>query len=169
MRRSAGFRLSLAIALSAGLHGAALWIVFAERLSSPGDRLYELMLSPGFAVTPNAGASARTGAGDSESPAPRSGASGASGALTRSISDLKLSIPYPALARSMNLEGRTLIFCRLAADGQVLEAHVAEGSGHRVLDEAALRAVRAWRFPAGAPEKLAVPIEFRLQATGGAP
>lgn len=169
MRRAARFRLPIAVAVSAGLHGAALWLLFAEGLTPQSERLYELQLSPGYAVTPNAGANARAGQGDTDSPATQRGASGANGALTRNISDLMLSIPYPALARSMNLEGGALIHCRLAPDGRVLEAQLAESSGHRVLDEAALRAVRAWRFPAGAPENLAIPIVFRLQAAGAAP
>lgn len=163
------FRLALAVAVSVALHAAALWLLFADRLAPQSDRLYELQLSPGFAVTPNAGGNARTTDGDPASAAKSAGASGSSGALTRNISDLMLSIPYPALARSMNLEGRTLIHCRLTPDGRVLEAHIAETSGHRVLDEAAVRAVRAWRFPVGAPEQLAIPIEFRLQATEDAP
>ncbi len=171
MRPAARSPLLLAAAVSAVVHGALVWTFYGGSLRPQSARLYELQLSPGFAVTPGAGASARERMPDPDPAAPPAaphGESGASGALTRSISDLTLSIPYPQLARSMNLEGRALIHCQLAPDGRVLDAHVAESSGHRVLDQAALRAVRAWRFPAAAPQNLAIPIEFRLRPRGAA-
>lgn len=75
---------------------------------------------------------------------------------------------YPSLARRRGYEGRVLIQIALRADGRAAHVEVKESSGHRVLDEAALAAVKDWRFlPAhrgGRPvtATVEVPISFRL-------
>ncbi|QDU83671.1 transport protein TonB [Planctomycetes bacterium Pla163] len=60
---------------------------------------------------------------------------------------------YPRLARRRGWEGSVFVDLRVGADGSVLDATVATSSGHSVLDEAALAAVRAWRFVPGAADR----------------
>jgi len=75
---------------------------------------------------------------------------------------------YPALAMRRQWEGKVVLLVRVLADGSVAAVSVATSSGHEVLDEAALEAVRAWHFvPARqggrAVESWAnVPINFNL-------
>lgn len=76
---------------------------------------------------------------------------------------------YPVLARRMGLEGQVVLRVRVTADGQLRSVEVMSGSGHDLLDQAALDAVREWRFQVrglsdGAqPEALEVPIRFALR------
>lgn len=76
---------------------------------------------------------------------------------------------YPATARRQNLQGKVLVYAVVAPAGHCARAEVRRSSGHAVLDEAALQAVRAWRFvPAtrdGRPVAAGVeiPIVFRLE------
>ncbi len=49
---------------------------------------------------------------------------------------------YPEEAAKRGLGGEVLLVVDLGADGRVLDASVATSSGHRILDDAAVRAVR---------------------------
>lgn len=75
---------------------------------------------------------------------------------------------YPSLARRRQWEGRVILKVRVLAAGTVAAASVETSSGHEILDEAALEAVRRWRFvPAkrgGQPvdSVVNVPINFNL-------
>lgn len=79
---------------------------------------------------------------------------------------------YPKLARERGQEGMVLILVRVDAAGRAQGASVARSSGHRLLDEAAMQAVRGWSFrparrnSADVPGEALVPVEFRL--TGSA-
>ena len=75
---------------------------------------------------------------------------------------------YPAAARRHGLQGKVVLRVEVSAEGRAQSVEVKVSSGHSILDEAALDAVRRWRFNpasqngnpvAGAAE---VPIEFRL-------
>lgn len=76
---------------------------------------------------------------------------------------------YPELARKRGQEGTARIRCEVDAAGNVIAASILESSGHKLLDEAALKAVRKWRFrPAlsngrPAPGSVIAPVEFRLR------
>lgn len=71
---------------------------------------------------------------------------------------------YPAEAIAQGLEGEALVLLLLDGDGQVSAARIEESSGHRQLDEAALRAVRSLRsMPADAPRETLLPVRFRLK------
>lgn len=71
---------------------------------------------------------------------------------------------YPEAAIRQGLEGEVLVLLLLDAEGNVAAARVEAGSGHALLDEAALRAVRRLRtLPAGAPSETLLPVRFRLQ------
>lgn len=71
---------------------------------------------------------------------------------------------YPAEAIENAWQGEVIVFLILDPDGQVSAARVEQGSGFRVLDEAALHAVRALRaLPADAPRETLLPVRFRLK------
>ena len=71
---------------------------------------------------------------------------------------------YPAEAIAQGLEGETLILLIINENGEVSAARIEQGSGHRILDEAALRAVRSLRsLPADAPRETLLPVRFRLK------
>jgi protein TonB len=75
---------------------------------------------------------------------------------------------YPRRAREMGWEGTVLLRLEVRSDGTVGEAEVERSSGYDLLDRAALRAAKTWRF---APQtdggfamaaSVAVPIRFDL-------
>ncbi len=71
---------------------------------------------------------------------------------------------YPAEAIARGLEGEVLVLIIIDESGRVTAARVEQGSGHRMLDDAALRAVRSLRsLPADAPREALLPVRFRLR------
>jgi periplasmic protein TonB len=76
---------------------------------------------------------------------------------------------YPALARKRGWQGRVLLAVTVDSDGSVQGVRVQSGSGHELLDEAALRAVREWRFQPGnrggepVASQVEVPVQFKLE------
>mgnify|MGYP001765181874 CR=1 FL=1 len=71
---------------------------------------------------------------------------------------------YPPEAIARGLEGEVLVLIVIDESGQVSGARVEQGSGHRILDDAALRAVRSLRsLPADAPREALLPVRFRLR------
>lgn len=75
---------------------------------------------------------------------------------------------YPMAARRAHREGRVILRVAVSGDGGGRDIRVAESSGTPSLDEAAVQAVRAWRFmPAmrngvSAEDVILVPVVFRL-------
>ncbi|MFQ5494746.1 MAG: energy transducer TonB, partial [Phycisphaerae bacterium] len=75
---------------------------------------------------------------------------------------------YPMRARRNGWEGAVLLSVQLTPTGKVASVTVAESSGHPVLDDAAVAAVRDWRFIPARVGGIAlggavrVPIIFRL-------
>ena len=75
---------------------------------------------------------------------------------------------YPRMARQHDMQGVVIVAVLVREDGTVGEAGIRQGSGHAVLDQAAVEAVRNWRFaPAtrgGQPvsARVEIPITFRL-------
>jgi len=75
---------------------------------------------------------------------------------------------YPVAARSRHLQGHVVLRVQVSETGDPLAVEVVSSSGHPMLDDAALAAVRTWRFiPAsrGGVEVAApveVPIDFRM-------
>lgn len=75
---------------------------------------------------------------------------------------------YPALSRRLREEGTVLLLVRVTAQGDAEQVQVKHSSGFARLDEAALNAVRQWRFvPARRGDEpvaanVVVPIVFRL-------
>lgn len=70
---------------------------------------------------------------------------------------------YPELARRRGLEGLVLVEAQLDNQGHVMEVRPRQSSGHALLDNAALNAVKSWRFDtAFAGKRVQVPVRFRL-------
>ncbi len=76
---------------------------------------------------------------------------------------------YPAAAMRNGEQGTVMVRVEVGADGAPLSVEVAQRSGSRDLDRAAVDAVRRWRFqPAQrdgqpVPGAVTVPIDFRMQ------
>lgn len=71
---------------------------------------------------------------------------------------------YPPEAIARGLEGEVLVRIVISESGQVTAARVEQSSGHRLLDDAALSAVRSLRsLPADAPQEALLPVRFRLR------
>jgi protein TonB len=86
-------------------------------------------------------------------------------AVTRHLRDLQeRGLFYPEDAITRGLEGEVLVLMIIDEGGRVVAARVEQGSGHRVLDDAALHAVRSLRsLPADAPREALLPVRFRLR------
>jgi periplasmic protein TonB len=76
---------------------------------------------------------------------------------------------YPDAARRRGLEGTVLLRARVTAQGRVDDVHVENSAGHPELDQAAIEALRRWRFePARRGREpvaawVVVPFQFKLQ------
>lgn len=76
---------------------------------------------------------------------------------------------YPAVAIRRGYEGSVLLNVHVLPNGRPKEVTIFKSSGHKVLDNAALKAVKKWKFvPAQRGFKavsswVKVPIEFRLE------
>jgi protein TonB len=75
---------------------------------------------------------------------------------------------YPELARAQGDEGTVLLDVHVLPSGRCGEIRVLASSGHALLDEAAVRAVRGWVFKPATrwrqpiPFRVEIPITFRL-------
>lgn len=76
---------------------------------------------------------------------------------------------YPQLARQMHQEGLVMLMVEVDRKGMAVKVEVKQSSGYQLLDQAALEAVRHWRFQ---PErigdipfesKVTIPVRFRLE------
>jgi protein TonB len=76
---------------------------------------------------------------------------------------------YPLEARRAGWEGRVMLLVSVNVSGLVEDAKIHESSGYAVLDDAALSAVRRWRFAAArkgvraVASDVLVPIRFSLR------
>lgn len=76
---------------------------------------------------------------------------------------------YPQAARKRKIEGTVIILATVSKEGRVTDARVETSSGHALLDNAALGAVRGWEFEPGRHEDepvasvVKLPITFRLE------
>ncbi len=75
---------------------------------------------------------------------------------------------YPPLSRRLNEQGTVLLDVQVLTDGRVGDIRVGRSSGHDRLDQAALQAVKRWKFTPATRGGIAVaaryklPIEFNL-------
>ena len=74
---------------------------------------------------------------------------------------------YPLLLREQGVGGVVWLRVWVDRDGHPADIRIAQGSGYRLLDDAALRAVKRWRFtPASnAGQRLASWVEFPVRFT----
>jgi TonB family protein len=71
----------------------------------------------------------------------------------------KVAPSYPELARRMNISGVVKILVTVAPNGSIKDAKLV--GGHPVLANAALDAVRKWRFEVGPQDSTGI-LEFRF-------
>ncbi len=73
-------------------------------------------------------------------------------------------LPYPLEAVARGLEGDVMVRVLLDDTGNVIASQVFASSGHAILDNAALQAVRALRgLPDNLPRETLLPVRFRLR------
>jgi len=72
---------------------------------------------------------------------------------------VQVAAVYPALAREMHVTGTVKIVVTVSANGSVKNAKVV--GGHPLLAEAALNAVKQWRFETSADESTGI-VEFHF-------
>jgi protein TonB len=85
-------------------------------------------------------------------------------AAQRAVEQLNRELPYPAEAIERGLQGEALVLLFLDAAGNAIAARLEASSGHALLDDAAVRAVRRLRaLPDSAPREALVPVRFRLR------
>lgn len=123
---------------------------------------------------PASSATGTTGAGGGEGAAVAGTANGLSSAPPGSSDPVAMAGNppplYPMSARRMGREGRTVLLVTLSASGECAEVSVADSSGTPSLDEAAITAVKTWRFhpatrnSAPIPATLRVPVQFSLNS-----
>jgi protein TonB len=76
--------------------------------------------------------------------------------------------PYPLAARRRRETGMVLLTVKVTAQGRAAKVELKQSSGHPLLDEAALQAVRSWEFqPArigsmAVESEIEVPVRFKL-------
>jgi TonB family protein len=83
----------------------------------------------------------------------------ATGEMTRRVKS-KVQAVYPELARKMSITGTVKLQVVVAPNGTVREAKVV--GGHPVLANAALDAVRKWRFEPAAGESTGI-VDFKFE------
>ena len=66
---------------------------------------------------------------------------------------------YPSEAREAGIEGTPVIWLRISASGEVLDARVHRSSGYRILDDAALQWARTQKFIPASRDGVAVKAE----------
>ena len=75
---------------------------------------------------------------------------------------------YPSAPRRLGIQGTTMLRVHVLADGRIGDVRVERSAGHSDLDQAAMEAVRRWRFEPARRGLDAVamwvllPVEFRL-------
>jgi protein TonB len=70
---------------------------------------------------------------------------------------------YPRAAIARGLEGRVVLLLTLDEAGRVTGIEVASGSGHALLDDAALKAATRIAALPGGRRQVLLPVEFRLE------
>ncbi|MEZ5613791.1 MAG: TonB family protein [Rhodocyclaceae bacterium] len=167
-------RLQLALALSLALHLALLGLGPPAGKVSPRSTALRARLLPPATVqpvgpllkdtlaeekaTPQASPpKPRPEMANSRRPAPRT----PEAAAQRKLSEVLF---YPPEAVARGLEGEVRLLLTLDESGRILDAVVAAGSGHAILDAAALRAVRAMgSLPQAEGQEVILPVVFRLR------
>ena len=69
---------------------------------------------------------------------------------------------YPDVARWRRWAGEGIFGCKLRSDGTVSSVEVLKSTGYDVLDQAAIAALRQWRFKLASSHLVRVPIRFKM-------
>jgi protein TonB len=106
-------------------------------------------------------------------PAPRASVASAGSAAVEGAVPYGSNLPprYPPEASAAGWRGDVLLRLRVAPDGSVAGVEVLRGSGHAVLDRAAVEAAAAWRFFPGRRGGVAVAVSVvqRIRFLGPGP
>lgn len=172
-------KLPFALALSALLHAALLfWPRASDAPAAPTvERLQARLLAPRPAATqPEPPAATpllkdtRSERADEAPPAPavvaapRAAPVASARARERAQRQLNKHVFYPQEAIDRGLEGEVKLRLLLDGSGRVIDAAVLAGSGHPLLDRAALDAARQiGRIDASGARELLLPVVFRLE------
>lgn len=174
-------KLPFALALSALLHAALLlWPRASDAPAAPTvERLQARLLAPRPAATqpepepPEATPllkDTRSERADEAPPAPavvaapRAAPVASARARERAQRQLNKHVFYPQEAIDRGLEGEVKLRLVLDDSGRVIDAAVLAGSGHPLLDRAALDAARQiGRIDASGARELLLPVVFRLE------
>jgi len=84
-------------------------------------------------------------------------------ALDAALAELTRELFYPPEAIARGLQGRVVLLLILDATGRVIAADIASGSGHALLDAAALAAAARIGGVPGGGRQVLLPVEFRLE------
>ncbi len=99
----------------------------------------------------------------------RTGIGGGLGRTTRPMGGYQVRPRYPEAARQRGIEGTVLLKVWVTEQGRVEAVEVSRSAGYQDLDQAAMEAVRRWRFePARRGREpvavwVLIPVEFKLQ------
>lgn len=158
------FALLLSVALHSGLILGPHWIKAKPRPLPPQN--IEVRLAPAAMPTAMADAtSTEASPADAAIPerlaAPPRRLQGA--ALHRAQAALSEHLFYPPEAIARGLEGDVLLLLSLSDSGRIVSASIARGSGHAMLDQAALDAALNIGALPGNTRQTLFPVSFRLQ------
>ena len=85
------------------------------------------------------------------------------------LAPIVLRAANPASARQLGIQGTRLLRVHVAADGHVTDVVLTKSAGHADMDQAAIAAVRQWRFEPGRKGEepvgmwVVLPVEFRIK------
>ncbi|ELR67729.1 Ferric siderophore transport system, periplasmic binding protein TonB [Photobacterium marinum] len=77
-------------------------------------------------------------------------------------------VKYPRIAKRRGIEGQVMIEVWIAPDGKQIKQTLLKSSGTTVLDEAALKAIKRWRFSSHVVDgqaiahRVQIPVRFKL-------
>lgn len=73
---------------------------------------------------------------------------------------------YPLAARERHWTGAGVFACNIRPDGTVASVNAFQSTGYQMLDQAAITALRQWRFPPGDAKLVKVPLSFWMNGRG---
>ena len=73
---------------------------------------------------------------------------------------------YPLAARKRHWTGAGVFACNIRSNGTVASVDVLRSTGHQMLDQAAITALRQWRFQSGETKLIKVPLGFWMNGSG---
>lgn len=94
---------------------------------------------------------------------PRSNPAAESGYQARARAEIEEQKRYPEEALQLGMSGSVLVNYTIARDGRLLHAEIAQSSGFKLLDHAALQAVQRSRFEAMPPDAWSSAREQRFR------